>query len=59
MNSESMDNAKEHLTNHPSVVNSTVHVQLDELVQFIWFSKILNQNRKKNVFENAMLKTSV
>ena len=31
---------------YPCIVNSAMHVQLDELVSFIYSSKIQNQNRK-------------
>ena len=41
----SINNAKDHFT-YPWVIHFTVHVWLDELVQWIKFSKIQNQNRK-------------
>ena len=43
-----MDSTNEHFT-YPWIVNSSIHVQLDELVKFIQFSKIQNQNRKNTI----------
>ena len=45
-----MDSAHEDFT-YPWAVNSIIDMQLDELVIFILFSKMQNQNRKNmNVF---------